>query len=243
MYWIDDPNARIRLMALHIIAKLTEYVNDEEQCKDWAGAVCKDLFTLGALPKIVDKCDKDMPQSLTVQNAASILHNMAKVLPAAARLITKSDALQQAVDIVKLKGSSQTEEGMPIACAKLLAVLSDSEENRADMTYTNEFLPSLESCLQAQIEEVKHCIYVVLANLALDPYMKLRMAETPRDAAGQESTSVMQKLITSHLLRPLPELTKVEVARTIANITVDVTTHDKVIRKAGDANMERNNNL
>jgi len=239
MYWIDEPNARIHLMALHIIAKMTEYVNDEEQCKEWAGQVCKDLFTLGALPKIIDKCRGDMAQPATAQYAASILHNMAKVLPAASRLITKSDALQEAVDIVKLKGSSQTEEGMPIACAKLLAVLSDSEENRADMTYTNDFLPSLESCLQAQIEEVKHCVYVVLANLALDPYMKLRMAATPLDANGQESTSVMQKLIAQHLIMPLNPDSKVEVSRIIANITVDVTTHDKVIRNGPEAQMDK----
>ena len=51
------------------------------------------------------------------------------------------------MDIVKLAGE---DEDLPIACAKLLCVLSRDEENRVDMSYTNDFLPSLEACLQVQ---------------------------------------------------------------------------------------------
>ena len=151
MSWVDDNNARIHLMALHILSKLTDYVTHENS--EWCHDVCKALFSFGALPKIIEKCRKDMPQMQTAQFAANILHNMAHVTEAASRLITKSEALQEAVEIVCTEGSSQTHEALPVACAKMLAVLSMSEENRSDMAYTNKFVTSLEKSLNAQIEQ------------------------------------------------------------------------------------------
>jgi len=173
---------------------------------------------------VIAHCSKPATQDLVTEYSATILKNMAGINPAAGRLITKSEALQHAVDVVKLKGGDNN-EGLPKACAGLLAVLSESEENRADMCYTNNFLDSLENCLTAQIEQVQHSVFTVLANLALDSYMKLRMSD------DSEKMSVMQKIIGKQLYAPFKDHTRVQIARIVANITVDVTTHDRIIDK------------
>lgn len=49
-----------------------------------------------------------------------------------------------------------------------------------------------QACLQVQIQDVQHCIFTILANLALDGYMKQRMSD---DSNGQ---SVLQK-VAHHL--------------------------------------------
>eukprot|EP00656_Telonema_subtile_P025625 TRINITY_DN2766_c0_g2_i1.p1 TRINITY_DN2766_c0_g2~~TRINITY_DN2766_c0_g2_i1.p1 ORF type:complete len:1341 (-),score=383.37 TRINITY_DN2766_c0_g2_i1:91-4113(-) len=227
--WVPDTNIRLHSSALHILAEITNFsskdYNGGVDCA-WADEVCKSITTLGGVRPILDKLDP-RGEEVATRYAATILTNLAMYSEQTSRIITKDPAVSNAVAVIR-HHKQEDDDDLPIACAQLLVALSSNEENCVDLCFTRTLLDDLVACMSIQVSEVQKNIYETLANLSLNSYMKNRMGTAPESGDSTVVQTVVRELNKGNSLR---DDMLVPLVRLVANVTVDVNSHEDLVAK------------
>ena len=143
-----------------------------------------------------------------------------------------------AVSVIQLHadGNYGDYDDLPIACSQLLVALSNNEENCRYLAQTDGMLKGLLESMDTHVREVQKNIFEALANLSLNSNMKIQMSEFSNSINSSQAARLGEFTVVQNVTAALgkhaavlPDEYLVPLVRIIANVTVDVNSHEDLV--------------